>query len=651
MPEALRLRVEWRGRLTLFLAAMLLWLLNHPLMGVAIHDARIYTILALHWLNPQAYARDPFFMFGSQDSLSLFSPLYAPLIAQFGLTVAAISVLLSGAVLWCVAAIWLVRGLMPCNWVASMAVLALATLSLNYSPNGQVFVLNEAFATARSLAFPLGGLALAACVRGRLGCSALFCLCAFLLHPLIGLWPLGVLLLWPLSWRQRWALLSLGILLLTGAMLAEIGPFARFDAGWEAILRRGTHDVFVESPALMRWSGHALQLIVLLVAARHTGGSAARLYSLAALVAAGGLLIAMGASYFWPSQLVIQAQLWRSMWLAAYLMPVALCHLLLLMIEAMPARPGGAPWVLMAVLAILFMLRDVLLYVLLLWWLATWLLRLPVFAHWLLDKRSRQLRDVLDLTWFPFLSAGLVLLALPGLWAELGLLEGTVALPFEAALPQLVGLLWHGGLGIGFALLAYVLFLHGRRPVVLFVVAALLLVAGWHWDLRSERDRAWEAKAAFGVQDEVRALIRPGDVVLSAGRVPFYAWNELRTANYSSSTQAVGMVFSREKTFELLRRTRHIQAAYAAEQAGPSVGPATGSAAGSPLQGMFDFSLPTAEGIHLLCKDEALDWLILHSEPSMEHLRVTHAVHHITAASGAPAVWAIACAELRAAIQ
>ena len=53
----------WYASVSLVLSAMALWLFTHPYTGFDFHDTRIYTILALHWLAPDAYARDPFFMF------------------------------------------------------------------------------------------------------------------------------------------------------------------------------------------------------------------------------------------------------------------------------------------------------------------------------------------------------------------------------------------------------------------------------------------------------------------------------------------------------------------------------------------------------------------------------------------------------------
>ena len=43
--------------LCVLLLAAVLWLLNHPHIGFLNSDAEIYALLALHWLDPAAYAR------------------------------------------------------------------------------------------------------------------------------------------------------------------------------------------------------------------------------------------------------------------------------------------------------------------------------------------------------------------------------------------------------------------------------------------------------------------------------------------------------------------------------------------------------------------------------------------------------------------
>lgn len=593
-----RIGGRWVASLALLLCAFLLWLINHPLHGVDYHDAIIYTTLALHRIDPAAFARDPFFMFGSQDRFSLFSVLYAPLIDHLGITVAAAAVLFLGGVLWCFAAQAMARSLMGNVWPAAMAVLLTAALCVNYSPNGSTFLLNEGFATARILAFPCGVLAMALMLSERFYGALISVVIACLLHPLIGIWPLIVMVLYKLPLRLRYTLCVLGSITFAFMMLSELGPFQRFDAAWERVLRDGTHDLFVNPPEGMRWRDYTVQLLTLILAAIHLDpsqpGQAAqrRLYCVVAVVAAAGFIISMLASWYWPSRIVIQAQMWRSMWLVAYIAPFAACHLLWCLQKSLKPPQGGWPWLLTAGLALVFLLQFVLIYVLLVCLLVKLIGRSTVP-----DALHKQ-------RWLPWLALVLLGLSLPNFLAELSLLEGRVELPYALSVPLLAGLFLHGGYGVGAALLALVLQRYGKHAWLLIVLLIMVGVTLVHWDQRNLRDKQWEARAAFGAQDQLARLIRPGDVVLWDGRAPVNVWYELRTANYASAVQAIGMVFSREKTFELMARAQRVRAAYAYEH-----GEAT---AIQDNAAPFAFKSPQGKGIPVLCRDaKDLNWLIV----------------------------------------
>lgn len=608
------------ARLTLLLVALLMWAFVHPVITFW-HDARLYAVLAMHWLTPDAYARDPFFMFGSQGDFSLFPLLYGTLIKHFGLRSAHTMVMAIGGVLWCVAAVRVSLACMANNWLAGVAALALAVLSINYSPNGDTFVLNENFATARTLAFPLGALALAECVNGRWWWGALLSAAPMLLHPLLGVWPLALSVLWPLSWRWRWCLIGSSILALGMLMFSQLGPFARFDAEWEPIARQ-TRDVFVYLPFSekpMRWRGYVFQLLLLITTAWYARSHvllASRLYALVALVAASGLLVAVFASWFWPSKLVIQSQLWRSMWLAAYLLPVALTHLLWLLAKGIRRRTsGGMPWWLMLVGVALLALREWPLALLLAWWAGVAVREVTVrrgdAAVW--QRICDELVKAGQRRWF----IGVVFLALavviPGLRLDLWMLGLSIPMgQREIEAPELIGLFFGGGYGIGFLLMAGCVFRFGKHALAPWVVAVLLALILWNWDVRAKNIRAWEENSAsFGMQEGLKDLIQPGEVVLwQSRRMPLETWYDLRTAHYAGGEQSTGLVFSRDKTFELLARTQRIRDARALE----------GHADDKPFEAkdMFDFLVPEGQGIAALCRDPQLDWIVIQPKKKPE---------------------------------
>lgn len=636
--------------LSLLLCALLLWALNHPLTTFDWHDARVYAILALSRIDPQAYARDPFFMFGSQDSFSLFSLLYAPLVKHLGLRAAHTVVMLIGGLLWCVAVLRLSLACMPRAWLAGAAVLTLAALSPNYSPNGTTFQLNEGFATARTLAFPLGMLALAECMFGQWRRAVLVAFVTTSLHPLLGVWPLAVSILWPLSWRGRWLLIVGAAAALAALMLSEVGSFARMDDVWWGIIY-DLLDVSVHSPFHMvpvRWEAYGFALLLLVAAAWHLRNvtpAAARLYLLAAIVAAAGLLAATVASLCWPSRLVIQAQLWRSMWLAVALVPIALTHLIWWL--AMMICPGEKPesqraWCLLAVAALLYMLRDVPLYALLAW--GAGLLLWHMAAYCLGVERLllplRRLTYLARASWFPMLAIAMALPLLPGILLDVAMLGLSMPADFAYDWPHATGFFLRGGLGLGFAMLAWWCVRYGTRTLSLLALAGLLGLTLWHWDTRAVFLRKWESIASFGTQQGIRDLIRSGDVVLWGDHPPMRTWYELRTAHYTSATQAIGMVFSREKTFELMARTDRIRSAWAYEH---------GKREWVPEEGeyeRFDFEVPTGKGIPMLCSDQNLDWIVVTPEDTPQ-LPGANAFEYVDMGGKRTMIYVYRCSDFR----
>ncbi|MCF8184885.1 MAG: hypothetical protein K9J43_07900 [Polynucleobacter sp.] len=112
----------------------IVWLINHAYVGLDIHDAKLYAVLAAHWLEPTAYARDPFFLYGSQDAFSIFSPVYGTLVRWFGLGIAAQLIVISGAILLMVATTAISVKLFPSRWPKLLAVMLCAAAAFAYSP-------------------------------------------------------------------------------------------------------------------------------------------------------------------------------------------------------------------------------------------------------------------------------------------------------------------------------------------------------------------------------------------------------------------------------------------------------------------------------------------------------------------------------------
>lgn len=626
--------------------AAALWCLNHAYVGMIEHDARVYSLLVWHWLSPEAYARDPFFLFGSQDRYSLFTPLYGSLAAAIGLPNAALVVSALGGGLWVAAAAVAARGLLNDRRWQAFAILFCAIASFNYSPNGNTFVLNEAFPTARSIAFPLGALALGLAMRQRFRTAMALAIASCALHPLLGIWPLLVIVAQRMSERRLvlagTAALALIVVLVAGLHAAGVGALQRLDPAWESIIRHSSVDIFVGPLGTARINATLAWLSLLLWAARFSTESAGRWYRLGAVVGAGGFLLAQLASYVYPMTLVIQAQPWRAMWVPVFLGCFAMAAIL-----AAAWRSGRRVWWaiggLLAVVA-----ADWLGYIL--------------FAGWVVSRSALSARvaaiglriDVQagHLAWL--LAAGLLLAVLPGYVQDLSILGNSLAQSAQSGIPVLDGLLLAGGFGVGAVLWAGLLSSRLPLRVLLALSASLLVFALYHWDQRLEKYRAWEHLRDASGTPMFAGTIRPGDVVLWPGPTPQRVWLELGTANYASSDQVIGGVFSREKTFEMLRRRQRLAVASLAESWPLSAADETllldryrrltGEALDATGNLHQSYKRPvtlTGPGMLYACEDPALDWVV-------SDRALPQNVLAPVPATGQPGLWLYSCIELRA---
>lgn len=630
--------------------ALLLWLVNRPYGGFNEHDARIYAVLAMHWIEPAAYARDPFFMFGSQDDYSLFSPLYGSLIRLLGLAQAAKVVVFCGGILWIGAAMALAWRLFEDSRARWFAVLLCAVVSLGYSPNGATFVLNENFATARSFAFALAVMALARAIAQRPGQAVVLAVVATGFHPLIGIWVLLAIIASRMSDRTLLAAIAALVAGVALAALVSWPPLRVMAADWEQIVRASSRDVFVGTWGEMRLNEYLLSLGALLWAATLRADGLARWYRIVALIGACGLLAAQLTSYFLPLQLPIQAQLWRAMWLAVY------CSLFAAVDVAWRVYrlpDPGRLWLLVAAL-ILHAFASYAGFLLLLSWLS---LRGPVreLACDLVGRspaRSRQLALALLL--------GLVALAAPAYLQEVTVRGLGIAPAFQIGLPLLDGFFLAGGLGLGLLMLALALPRLGRLTwIPLILVAPALYFAVAHWDQRLEKYRKWESLAVgTAAVGNLAQIVGRGAVVLWLDNSPIRVWLEIGTASYASSVQAIGVVFSRDKTRELARRLRRVAVGLLAD-AGPLAAgtaehrfmesrrqlAATGENPLSLHAGYVGNATLGPAGLAYVCADAALDWVVVRNDLSPTSVRPVPASD---ALDGTP-LYLYRCAEVRAA--
>ena len=176
-----------------------LWLATRPYYGI-VHDALFYMLQAIHELNPNRFAEDLYFKFGSQDEFTMFSIIYAPLLQLIGVANTAIVFAIVGQIFWICALLYFVRGLIRQRSLALMSVAAVIAL-----PNTYVLLdYGEGFVTPRIFAEALTMAALGLLVRRRTGWAMAAFVASIAIHPLMTLSGLAFSSIYLMSKRPRW---------------------------------------------------------------------------------------------------------------------------------------------------------------------------------------------------------------------------------------------------------------------------------------------------------------------------------------------------------------------------------------------------------------------------------------------------------------
>jgi hypothetical protein len=331
---------------TLLLTLFALNAVTLPYGGI-INDAQLYAAQALHRLDDTVLGDDLFFRYGSQDQFSLFSAVVAPLVSAFGLPVAFFLAYVSSEALLLWGMQRLVRALIPDRALSTLALLALAVSPLPYGGFG-VLRVHEACLTPRPLALALALLGLERMLCYRFGAALALAVAGCLMHPIMAAPALAVVALWwawhRLSPRRCVLLASTAALaLVTLVFWPPLGAcvFERMDDSWLAMVRQASP---YASP--LDWPepgpGRALSACALLLAgawaARRRQPRLAGLALLAVLVAGGGVAASVVGSVTGYA-LLVQAQLYRALWLVAVLqVPVGLWLATCLWAQGTPGR-------------------------------------------------------------------------------------------------------------------------------------------------------------------------------------------------------------------------------------------------------------------------------------------------------------------------
>lgn len=528
--------------LGLLLSLCALWTLTHHYQGLA-KDGEIYAVQAMSRLHPYL-ATDVYLANTSQDSFTIFSPLFATLIRWLGLIGASTTLFALCTALHLGAAWSWMRRLFD----ARRAYLTVALLIATTLPYGayRIFHVSEDYLTARSLAEGLVVLSVALQARNRFAAAVVVAIAALFVHPLMA-FP-GALLIGCLAVRERTALLLFAAGLLASVALCALSASGHAPAGFLQPMDPSWLEVVIERSQflfLRYWtrSDFEVQLTPFLsLVLTYCVISDARVRKLcfaAALVGLSGLAVAAVAGAIGPIPLLLQGQAWRWTWIASL---VACCLVVPCALELW--GKGG----MQRLCALLFLCgwifepvdSNLAIAGALILWLGRE--RLPV-SGWLLRVAVAVFIGI-ALAW----SLANVLQLLHANSLEEHATFGPIAVAIEIFGMHMVAL--------GFALGCWLLFQRNRPAAAFFALLlgglfawmlpnSLLKVTGF--DLVRTRDEYRDWREAI---PETSSVLQ-----LPSSKTAGFVWITLERTSYSTVSQSAGVVFSPKTASEIRRRS------------------------------------------------------------------------------------------------
>lgn len=569
-----------------WMALLTLWLVTRPYHGIW-HDSQLYSAQALRLLNPENYARDLFFLYGSQDDYTIFSPLYAQVIRWLGLDQAALTLTILGQALWLLGATALARRLLPApwHWLGLGLVIVLNDYYGYYT-----FAYGESFLTPRLYAEGLTMMSLALLVGGRLGLAAGLLMAALLLHPINTLMGGLVAFCW-LSHcypRAMFSVALIGLGLIGVLALASIPPvnglLLTMSDAWYAISDGRGPYLFLHNWDSGNWSRVALALALLLATWRLADDPLRAVARATVLAVTCGMGLAWLGGEIWHNVLLIQLQTWRVLWIGMVLAALSAAWL------------GWHFWRVQ---------RD-------------WVPMLGFLSAWLLRDSSGSLVALLTLAYClvptvrfgrlakcaPILVLGLFLVAVVNLIAVNLLFSPNDLIasdrPWQTRLSSLA-------LALGLTTLGLLLF--WRDSLTFRLAAAMPAVTGlvmaiWVWDHRTIADKWIDRNLAERAR--LQAIIPKTSVVYWADSL-LHTWFFLERSSYMSRFQIAGVVFHECTAFESQRRSLNLRTLGVRD----SVATLPRHQRSNVLR---DLPQPTSAGLAQVCEDHVLDWVVLREE-------------------------------------
>lgn len=314
-----------------------------------VHDNILYLAQALARLQPDIFQGDIYLAWGSQDSYTLFSPLYAALIGHYGLEAANLLLVGTALSLFLFASFLFVRAWIPAG-LRGYAMLFIAASNGLYGASF-IFKMGEQFATPRPFVEAIVLFGAALLVSGHRTAAFAIVLLGGLLHPLVALSGFMFCWIYLVVADRRWLWMLLLGLVPLGAGLAGIAPFGqllqRFDPEWLGSILNGNQHVFVLEWKVYDWALIAWDLSVLVMAHALSSGTPGRLARAGLALAAVSLGVTVIGADLLRNVLITNLQIWRGMWLVHWL---ALAFLPWVLMRLWSGPPAGR----LAAAAVLF---------------------------------------------------------------------------------------------------------------------------------------------------------------------------------------------------------------------------------------------------------------------------------------------------------
>lgn len=217
-----------------FLFCIPLFFCFHSYNGL-ITDSRLYLLAVVNKWFPERFLNDPAFMFGNQDSYSLFTLIYSAFVKVFGVNVGSEICCILFHLVWIFAVFYLLKSLCrKCDAPSLFIPVSIIYICLTAydMPFTRVIFFNfvETFACSRTLSVALGILGFAFLIDGKKYRSLISIVAGLAIHPITAGWVLPV---WLFYYYPKTRLpIMIGSLFFPLTFLLHKGPFDIYPEYW-----------------------------------------------------------------------------------------------------------------------------------------------------------------------------------------------------------------------------------------------------------------------------------------------------------------------------------------------------------------------------------------------------------------------------------